>query len=99
MSLFQFLNVVYFLTEVVYYYTPSIWLTFAVVMWEGLLGGGAYVNTFYRMSKEIEPNKLRYALSIVIQADSFGIALAGVLAMPVHNTICGMPILARSVTW
>lgn len=32
---------------------PNIWIVFAFVLWEGLLGGGAYVNTFYRMSTEV----------------------------------------------
>lgn len=51
--LFQFLNVVVLLFETLFYYLPSIWIVFTFVLWEGLLGGGAYVNTFYRMSTEV----------------------------------------------
>lgn len=50
---FQFVNVIVLLFETLYYYIPNIWIVFAIVLWEGLLGGGAYVNTFYRMSTEV----------------------------------------------
>uniref|UniRef100_T1PIM3 Battenin n=1 Tax=Musca domestica TaxID=7370 RepID=T1PIM3_MUSDO len=99
MSVFQFVNVVYFLTEVIYFYTPSIWITFVIVLWEGLLGGGAYVNTFYRMSKEIPPGRRQFAMAMVVQSDSYGIALAGFLSIPVHNAICSLPAAVRSLTW
>lgn len=99
MSVFQFINVVYFLTEVIWFYTPSIWIVFVIVLWEGLLGGGAYVNTFYRMSKEIPPGRQQFAMAMVVQSDSYGIALAGFLAIPVHNAICGLPAAVRSVVW
>ncbi|EDV97844.1 GH14467 [Drosophila grimshawi] len=99
MSVFQFINVIYFLTEVIWFYTPTIWIVFVIVLWEGLLGGGAYVNTFYRMSKEIPPGRQQFAMSMVVQSDSYGIALAGFLAIPVHNAICGLPAAVRSVVW
>jgi len=49
MSVFQLVNVVYFLTEVIWWYTPSIWIVFAIVLWEGLLGGDPvrYYQSFY----------------------------------------------------
>lgn len=93
MAVFQFVNVVFFLFEVIYTFSPSIWLVFAVVFWEGLLGGGAYVNTFYRMSKEIhDTNRKQFALSVVTMSDSVGIALAGALAIPSHNALCSLPV-------
>lgn len=53
LAIFQFLNVIFFTFEAVYLFVPSIWIIFAAVLWEGLLGGAAYVNTFYRMSIEV----------------------------------------------
>ena len=47
------MNVIFFTFEAVYLFVPSIWIIFAAVLWEGLLGGAAYVNTFYRMSVEV----------------------------------------------
>uniref|UniRef100_A0A1A9UM16 Sulfatase N-terminal domain-containing protein n=1 Tax=Glossina austeni TaxID=7395 RepID=A0A1A9UM16_GLOAU len=93
MVVFQFMNLAYFFTEVTFFYTPSIWITFTIIVWEGLLGGGGYVNTFYRMSHEIPPARLQFAMATVVQADAYGIALAGFLAIPVHNAICSLPTL------
>ncbi|XP_047365002.1 battenin [Vespa velutina] len=91
MAVLQFLNVIILLFETIYYYIPNIWIIFTIVLWEGLLGGGAYVNTFYRMSTEIPRADRKISLGIATMADSIGIALAGWLAMPVHNAICHLP--------
>lgn len=92
MAVFQFFNVVIFLFEVIYFFMPSIWVIFAVVFWEGLLGGGAYVNTFYRISKDVPLARRKFALGVVPIGDSMGIAIAGALAIPVHNALCLLPI-------
>lgn len=91
MAVFQAFNVVLFLTEVFFWYMPSIWIIFAIVFWEGLLGGGAYVNTFYRMSKELPEARRNFALGVVPLGDTVGIALAGALAIPLHNALCSLP--------
>ena len=44
---------IFFTFEAVYLFVPSIWIIFAAVLWEGLLGGAAYVNTYYKMSIEV----------------------------------------------
>ena len=43
----------------------GLWIVLLVVFYEGLLGGAAYVNTFYKIAKEvcllfIELNSLEY---------------------------------------
>lgn len=91
MAVLQFANVIILLFESIYYYMPNIWIVFAIVLWEGLLGGGAYVNTFYRMSTEIPRADRKVSLGIATMADSIGIALAGWMSMPVHNSICQLP--------
>ncbi|XP_011698536.1 PREDICTED: battenin [Wasmannia auropunctata] len=91
MAVLQFVNVIILLFDTLYYYIPNIWIVFALGLWEGLLGGAAYVNTFYRMSSEIPKADREASLGIASMADSIGIALAGWLSMPVHNAICGLP--------
>lgn len=71
--------------------TPTIWIVFAIVFWEGLLGGGSYVNTFYRMSKEVPNTHQKFALGVVPIGESFGVVLAGFLAIPAHNVLCMLP--------
>uniref|UniRef100_A0A336K9I5 Battenin n=1 Tax=Culicoides sonorensis TaxID=179676 RepID=A0A336K9I5_CULSO len=92
MAVLQGINVVLFSVEAVFLFVPSIWIVFAFIFWEGLLGGGAYVNTFYRVSEEVAPAKRLFALSATTFSDSAGIALAGWLAMPTHNAICKIPM-------
>lgn len=90
MAVFQAVNVVIFLCEVLFYFMPSFWIVIAVVFWEGLLGGGAYVNTFYRMSKEVPEARRKFALSVVPLGDTVGIAVAGAIAIPLHNALCAL---------
>lgn len=85
MALLQGINVIFFLFEAIYMFTPTIWIIFAMIFFEGLLGGGAYVNTFYRMSKEIPATRREFSMSVVTLSDSIGITAAGFLAMPTHN--------------
>lgn len=92
LSILQFVNVIIIIFEVNYFYIPSIWILFGIVLWEGLLGGGAYVNTFYRMSNEVPIDRQVFALGIVPLGDSVGIALAGWLALPVHNAFCMLSV-------
>ena len=47
------MNLAFFITESALHYLPSIWIAFAVVFFEGLLGGTAFVNTFYRIIQEV----------------------------------------------
>uniref|UniRef100_A0AAG5CPE6 Battenin n=1 Tax=Anopheles atroparvus TaxID=41427 RepID=A0AAG5CPE6_ANOAO len=95
MAVLQFLNVVYFTFEAVYFFTPSIWIIFVLILWEGLLGGGGYVNTFYRIQTEVPAARREYAMMVTSISDSVGIALAGVAAIPSHNAICDLPVPDR----
>lgn len=92
MAVFQAVNVAVFLCHVIFWFVPSIWIIFAIVFWEGLLGGGAYVNTFYRMSKELPEARRNFALGVVPLGDTVGIALAGAVAIPLHNALCALPV-------
>ena len=49
----QLVNLILFALEAQYKFVPSIWIVFAFVLWEGLLGGGCYVNAFYRLYQEV----------------------------------------------
>lgn len=50
----QTLNAVFLLLAVRYLFLPTVWLVFAFILYEGLLGGAAYVNTFHFISKEVK---------------------------------------------
>ncbi|RNA16684.1 Battenin [Brachionus plicatilis] len=84
----QILNIFIFLSHIYLDYFPSIWIVFLLIFWEGLLGGGCYVNSFNQISIEIPKNVREFSIAVASIADSFGIALAGFIAIPVHNSIC-----------
>ncbi|CAG2118698.1 unnamed protein product [Medioppia subpectinata] len=60
----------------------------SLVLFEGLLGGAAYVNTFHRIYTEVNHKYKEFALSITTLSDSIGITIAGFSALPVHDSIC-----------
>ncbi|XP_063695706.1 battenin-like isoform X2 [Culicoides brevitarsis] len=91
MAIFQGIDVLLFSLEAVFWLSPSIWIVFALTFWEGLLGGCAYVNTFYRISEEVPAAKRIFAISITAFSKTAGIASAGWIAMPTHNAICKIP--------
>lgn len=88
MPFWQFLNIFYFLFEVMYPFTPSIWITFMFAFWVGMQGGLTYVNTFFRMVKEVPATRQNFALAAVTVAESIGIVVAGFIAMPIHDALC-----------
>lgn len=88
LPILQFANVAFIFSEAYSLYLPSFWIVVVVVLYEGLLGGAAYVNTFYRISKDVAPQHREFSLRIASLADSTGIALAGAVALPVHDAMC-----------
>jgi len=80
------------LAQAVYWFLPAgIILLFPLIFLEGLLGGAAYVNTFYRISTEAKQEEKEFSLGISSLADSSAIGFAGAAALPLHNYICGLP--------
>ena len=94
MSIFQGVNVLIFTFQAIFWLLPptyGIYLIFLFILWEGLLGGAAYVNTFHRISQESIDREREFSLGISSLADSTAIGLAGVVALPLHNWICNLP--------
>ncbi|XP_054153369.1 battenin-like [Oppia nitens] len=88
LAILQLVNVLIVLTQLWTQFMPTIWIMLALVLFEGLLGGAAYVNTFYRIYSEVNQKYKSYALSITTLSDSIGITIAGFTALPVHDAIC-----------
>jgi len=87
LPIYQVINMIFLLFQGYYQFLPSIWWVFLVVAWEGLLGGGTYVNAFYLITLEVPPEYLEYCLGIASVADSFGITFAGLSAIFVEAGI------------
>lgn len=55
----QCLNLAFLLADVCLNFLPSIYLIFIIILYEGLLGGAAYVNTFHNIALEVCVNWVR----------------------------------------
>jgi len=84
----QYANFIVLYLEVYYRYIPSIWITLAIVLFEGLIAGGVYVNAFFRVANEVDAKYREFSMGAASMADSPGITLAGVLSMPLHKYLC-----------
>lgn len=90
LALLQVVNATLLLLAVRFLFLPSAWLVFVIILYEGLLGGAAYVNTFYFISKETGDRQREFAMAAASVGDSVGIALAGLVAFPVHRYFCSL---------
>jgi len=91
LTILQGFNVVYFLAETLYSFTPNIYVIFAIITFEGLLGGGAYANTYHKVMKKVPKEQQEFSMAMTSLSDSIGITFAGILAIPLHNEICHIP--------
>jgi len=87
-SLLQVANLALLAAHAAWDFLPSVWVVFAVVFWEGLLGGLVYVNTFAEISERVPPDDREFSLSATTVSDSGGICIAGVLSMAVEVGLC-----------
>uniref|UniRef100_A0A4W4DTU6 Battenin n=1 Tax=Electrophorus electricus TaxID=8005 RepID=A0A4W4DTU6_ELEEL len=90
LSVLQCVNAVLLFFSVYYQFLPSVWLVFVIVLYEGLLGGAAYVNIFYMIHAEVCEDEREFAMAAASVGDSFGIALSGLAAFPVHSHFCSL---------
>ena len=92
LAVLQLANVVLVCTEAIYLYIPSIWIVFTLVLWEGMIAGAAYVNTFYKVAHESAPHEKAFAMGLVSLAGSIGVSSAGAISVPFHNYLCSLPL-------
>ncbi|KAG0223189.1 battenin CLN3 protein [Mortierella sp. GBA43] len=78
---------------------PSIYLIFALILWEGLLGGATYVHTYIGISRDLEqdPKGKEFALGVVGVADGFGIMIAGIASLWIEPALCRWQVIERGV--
>ncbi|XP_016048691.1 battenin isoform X2 [Erinaceus europaeus] len=88
LALLQCLNLAFLLADVWLSFLPSIYLVFLIILYEGLLGGAAYVNTFHNIALETSHKHLEFAMTAACVSDTLGISLSGLVALPVHNFLC-----------
>ncbi|KHN80381.1 Battenin [Toxocara canis] len=85
LPILQLMNAVLFFVDSLYFFIPHIGIIFALILFEGLFGGSAYVNTFDHIHNFAAPDVREYSLSVGSLGDSIGIVIAGFTAIPLHN--------------
>ncbi|KAM8778724.1 battenin isoform 1-T2 [Rhynchonycteris naso] len=88
LALLQGLNLAFLLVDVWVSFLPSIYLVFLIVLYEGFLGGAAYVNTFHSIALETSDEHREFAMAAACISDTLGISLSGLLALPLHDFLC-----------
>ena len=91
MTFFQGVNLAFMVLESIYSFSGHAIVHIIIIIWEGLIAGGAYVNTFRRISDEVHKNEKQFSMSITSFTDAAFITLSGLTAIPIHNSICLLP--------
>ncbi len=69
-------------------FIPSVYVIFAIVLWEGLLGGIVYVNTFASIIDNVPLLDREFSLGATSASDSAGVCIAAILSMAVETLLC-----------
>lgn len=88
LGLLQVINLAICILQSIFMFMPSIWIVFIIILYEGLLGGAGYVNTFMSVSEEVQSNEREFALGCVGISDSFGIVMAAGISLWLEPTLC-----------
>ncbi|KAI6241113.1 Battenin [Aphelenchoides fujianensis] len=84
----QVANAGVFFSDALLHVVPHLWINFVLMFCQGLIAGASYVNSFYRIHKEVDPAVKEFSLAITSAANAVGIAAAGVASIPTHQFIC-----------
>jgi battenin len=87
-SSLQVVNLVLLTFHAMFNFIPSVYIVFAVIFWEGLLGGLVYVNTFAEISEAVPHEDREFSLSATSVSDSAGICIAGFVGMAFEVWLC-----------
>ncbi|KAF9976479.1 hypothetical protein BGZ73_008482 [Actinomortierella ambigua] len=76
-----------------------IFAVFALILWEGLLGGTTYVQTYLGITRHFhhDPKGKEFALGVVGVADGLGITLAGLVSLWLEPALCQDQVARQGV--
>lgn len=97
-SFLQMGNLALLITQSLYWWIPSVYIVFAIVFWEGLLGGAVYVNTFAEIMENVPEEDREFSLGATSVSDSGGICIAGFIGMVLETTLCDRQV-ANGRNW
>ena len=87
-SCLQVVNLVVLSAHALFNFIPHVSIIFAVMFWEGLLGGLVYVNTFAEISDRVPKADREFSLGATTVSDSGGICIAGFIGIFFETFLC-----------
>ncbi|KAE8352666.1 protein btn1 [Aspergillus coremiiformis] len=87
-SFLQVANLVILILHSLFNFIPSVYIVFAIIFWEGLLGGLVYVNTFAEIGDRVPQEEREFSLGATTVSDSGGICIAGFASMIFEIWLC-----------
>lgn len=87
-SILQLLNLILLTLHAIFDFLPNVWFVFAIVFWEGLLGGLVYVSTYAEITDNVPKEEREFSLSATTVSDSAGISIASFLGMALEVLLC-----------
>lgn len=87
-SFLQVINLVVLSAHALFNFIPHVYIIFAIMFWEGLLGGLVYVNTFAEISDRVPEADREFSLGATTVSDSGGICVAGFIGMAFEVWLC-----------
>lgn len=89
LTLLQFVNVILTIFQALFD-RPffRLWQMSLLFLYEGLLGGLLYVNTFMLVSEQVSQSSREFAMGCVGISDSFGIMVAGCVSLWLEPVLC-----------
>ena len=95
-AVLQTLNFVLILTDAIWPYLPCIYLLLAFLLWQGLLGGAAYVNTYANIKKKVSHENVEFSMAVTGVSDSLGISLSALISVFLEPALCDLNELCRA---
>lgn len=87
-AILQLVNLGMAILQSLFLFNSNIYVSFAFMMYEGLLGGAAYVNTFMQVSEAVPKGEREFAMGTVTMSDSAGVAMAALVSMWLETSLC-----------
>jgi battenin len=88
----QAVNLVILTAHAAFNFIPSVWIIFAIIFWEGLLGGLVYVSTFAEIADNVPSHDREFSLAATSVSDSTGISIAALLGMALEVWLCSWQV-------
>ena len=88
----QVLNLVAMTGHALLPFIPTVWFVFAIILWEGLLGGLVYVSTFAAIREDVPEEEREFSLGAVTVSDSAGVFFAGLLGAGMETALCNWQV-------